>query len=1084
MKKPAVSDFNDFKDLDAILKVQFQCDSLAKQPRYLIEIGCENGSVLKHAFSYIKSKTSRGKRLSDYPLVVIALTLDQSKNGEIAKELMGIPHMIASISEKKISVILKSLENLGVEGARLGLYLDFISEGQTLDFHDFASLNSRYGLIQFHETDKCGQHLLEAAKFGLFPKIGMSYCYYKSTSHKTYLLNHFENRPYTVRTSIPKDIPDLLQIAGNLTKAQLVKRMNDYPHGQLVLETSAGIIGFLSALHLSSSDALVAEEHLDDLHDPQGSTVHLATFSVLPQNNLLLEEQFLEFFLQKTLSESMVNHVSCVLECQNYPGKDVISMESYVEELKQEKGSADLATRLHSRHGAEIKKCIPKYRPQDVKNLGNGVLVVYSRGKRTPVIRNDFKETLTFEKEYTAESIEKSFENIIQRFLLESKKSLAVSYSKSSSFTHMGLDYLQLLELRSLLSEEFSMDLPSNFFVQYETAAAVINFFIDAKLQIYRDWFYKPQWQSTPKPQIETLPLNKNWLIVADLECSIVAPVCELLHEYGQKCIIVPSGSSISNLEDLEGVIYFTGAAEDKDLEKNLRSNIEGLVLLANQMAEKFVKKIPKLWVVTQSIAEDGNLTSLAEWPVNALCKIIREEYPQFQCCFVAVDAQESPLDAAEILFNEIRNRSKEPQVAFRKGERLVLRMVRSAVEAIRIPKFSPKASYLIAGGFRPLGILLAQWYAAHGAKHIILLDEIELTLDMKAIVTDLQKRGIEINLCKTSLDDSVEIEKALHPAFPLKGIIQAAGIIDNDLLMHMDWERFKSVHRLKVSISWILHNLTQDLDLDHFVLFSSCLADIAPLAKANHATGNSFLDALSYYRQKQGLHSLTIDWGPWELRHMQVRHLMETSVSDHIKMLRVEDGFRILDHLFSSADPQITAAEVNWPVVLQSMAETNPFFDEIAIEMGYKRVEFLTKYMQSDQKERLRILQEYLHERIRKILKLKSSHQLEITRDFKKMGMDTAKMMALKNLIQFDLKEAMKLPFNFVETHPTIEKLSEALNESLEEGVLEKPITFKTVSRQEILSEKLLEELSDTLKMGKPLPIIIIEEQDLIGTF
>ena len=112
----------------------------------------------------------------------------------------------------------------------------------------------------------------------------------------------------------------------------------------------------------------------------------------------------------------------------------------------------------------------------------------------------------------------------------------------------------------------------------------------------------------------------------------------------------------------------------------------------------------------------------------------------------------------------------------------------------------------------------------------------------------------------------------------PLKGLIHAAGLVDDELFMHTTWQRFQSIFRLKVAGSWFLHEFTKTLALDHFILFSSDLIDVEPFGKSNAAMGNSFLDALSHYRLKNGLPALTIDWGPWERRHAEMNHLINTS--------------------------------------------------------------------------------------------------------------------------------------------------------------------------------------------------------------
>ena len=95
----------------------------------------------------------------------------------------------------------------------------------------------------------------------------------------------------------------------------------------------------------------------------------------------------------------------------------------------------------------------------------------------------------------------------------------------------------------------------------------------------------------------------------------------------------------------------------------------------------------------------------------------------------------------------------------------------------------------------------------------------------------------------------------------PLRGVIHAAGILDDGILQQQSWERFESVMSPKVHGAWNLHILTQVSSLDFFVVFSSAAALFGSPAQGNHAAANAFLDALAHYRHARGLPCLSINW-------------------------------------------------------------------------------------------------------------------------------------------------------------------------------------------------------------------------------
>src|SRR6185312_2411294 len=56
----------------------------------------------------------------------------------------------------------------------------------------------------------------------------------------------------------------------------------------------------------------------------------------------------------------------------------------------------------------------------------------------------------------------------------------------------------------------------------------------------------------------------------------------------------------------------------------------------------------------------------------------------------------------------------------------------------------------------------------------------------------------------------------------PLRGVVHAAGVLDDGIVAHRDQRRLRDVMAPKVEGAWNLHARTRDVDLDFFVLFSS----------------------------------------------------------------------------------------------------------------------------------------------------------------------------------------------------------------------------------------------------------------------
>ncbi len=74
-----------------------------------------------------------------------------------------------------------------------------------------------------------------------------------------------------------------------------------------------------------------------------------------------------------------------------------------------------------------------------------------------------------------------------------------------------------------------------------------------------------------------------------------------------------------------------------------------------------------------------------------------------------------------------------------------------------------------------------------------------------------------------------------------LRGVVHAAGIDDNGVLSTMTPQRFATIFAPKVAGAWNLHQLTQSMDLDFFMMFSSISGVLGSLGLGNYAAANTF---------------------------------------------------------------------------------------------------------------------------------------------------------------------------------------------------------------------------------------------------
>jgi acyl transferase domain-containing protein/acyl carrier protein len=192
----------------------------------------------------------------------------------------------------------------------------------------------------------------------------------------------------------------------------------------------------------------------------------------------------------------------------------------------------------------------------------------------------------------------------------------------------------------------------------------------------------------------------------------------------------------------------------------------------------------------------------------------------------------------------------------------------RASVPAEALEVLRPDATYLITGGLGGLGLSVAQWMVASGARSILLVGRSDPGEAASRTIEDMRRAGAVVVVSKADVADAAELRAVLSgidasmPA--LRGIIHAAAVLDDGTLRKQDRERFERVMPPKIDGAYNLHTLTEDRPLDFFVLFSSAVTLLGSAGQANYTAANAFLDALAHHRRARGLSALAINWGPW----------------------------------------------------------------------------------------------------------------------------------------------------------------------------------------------------------------------------
>ncbi|GGD19304.1 SDR family NAD(P)-dependent oxidoreductase [Aureimonas glaciei] len=193
-----------------------------------------------------------------------------------------------------------------------------------------------------------------------------------------------------------------------------------------------------------------------------------------------------------------------------------------------------------------------------------------------------------------------------------------------------------------------------------------------------------------------------------------------------------------------------------------------------------------------------------------------------------------------------------------------------------------PEGVYWITGGLGGLGLIFADWLVSRGARTLILSGRRAAPgPESEAPLQRLRDQGARVDYAECDMASEAATARfaaAVQRDYgPLKGIIHAAGVLDDGYILTQDAGTAARVFAPKVAGTVNLDRATRAAPLDFFVLCSSMASVFGNVGQAVYAAANAFMDGFAEARAAEvaaGLcrgKTVAIAWPLWSAGGMAV---------------------------------------------------------------------------------------------------------------------------------------------------------------------------------------------------------------------
>nr|WP_302832455.1 SDR family NAD(P)-dependent oxidoreductase [Streptomyces samsunensis] len=420
---------------------------------------------------------------------------------------------------------------------------------------------------------------------------------------------------------------------------------------------------------------------------------------------------------------------------------------------------------------------------------------------------------------------------------------------------------------------------------------------------------------------------------------------------------------------------------------------------------------------------------------------------------------------------------ANETQAAIREGTCFLRRLTRvvDASESGPGGLAGVGGTVLVTGGTGALGAVVARHLVAvHGVRSVVLASRsgpgAAGAAELEAELVGAGAR-VRIVACDVADRDAVAgLLDAVPEDAPLSAVVHTAGVLDDGVLTALTPERMDAVFRPKVDGALHLHELTRELELSAFVLFSSAAGTFGSSGQGNYAAANAYLDALAQHRAAQGLPATSLGWGMWSQDAGMTAQLGDSDhrrlARDGLTALSAAEGMELFDTALRTGEPALLpikldlgalraqAATGSVPPLLRGLVpQPRQPRQQARSAHGHDADTLTTRLAGAGSADRQAILLDLVRQEAAYVLGYTSVGRIGPDAAFTDVGFDSLTVIELRDRLL--ARTALRLPATFAFDFPTPQTLADHLNTRLGADTTQDPVLAEVARLEELVAAR-----------------------------